>query len=100
MKSGEIISGQEYISTSDGRTRRIISSDKDSVVFVCIDCSTIGINKEATMSYIEFHRCVKNKIFVLTKEAKVVVEKKIEKTEVKKSEIKAPKKEPIKTTLF
>lgn len=96
----EVKVGQEYISTSDTRTRRITTVDANTVRFVCIDCATIGIKVETVTSFNEFQRCLRDKIFVLTKEAKVIIEKKVDKTEVKKTEIKAPKKEPVKTTLF
>lgn len=64
--------GQEYISTSDGRTRKITSVDKETVRFICIDCATINKKQEAVMSYVEFLRCLKDNIFKFTKEGEIV----------------------------
>lgn len=72
MESIEIKLGQEYISTSDKRTRKITSIDKETVSFICIDCETISRKSEAKMSYDEFQRCVKNKIFEFVRDAPVI----------------------------
>jgi len=68
----EIKLGQEYISTSDGRTRKITSVDKESVRFVCIDCATLNKKQEAVTSYTEFQRCLKDDIFKFVKEGEVI----------------------------
>jgi len=89
----EIRVGQEYISSSDQRTRKITSVDKESVSFICIDCITISKTSEASKSYSEFQRDLRGKIFVLSKEVKEVEAK----TEEKKTKIE--KKIEV-TTLF
>lgn len=83
---------QEYFCPSDVRTRRVTYVSSSSVVFVCLDCATISIEKETTMSLKDFVMKVKDKVFVLK-------ELKVKKTEKKKVEAVVEEKieEEIKT---